>query len=112
MKIIMKHEMEKLMLRARKGVVKVILPSGKSGSAFFVSSNTLITAAHVVGSSNTVSIKLSNYSNVLKAKVIFLKPEYDIAFLEIDENLHDNGILEYRENGYDYYILLKWLCQL
>ena len=52
-------------------------------SAFFFSNNALVTAAHVVESFNIVGLKLNGYSDVLGAKVTFIKPEYDIAFLEV-----------------------------
>ena len=67
-------------------------------SAFFFSNNALVTAAHVVESFNIVGLKLNGYSDVLGAKVTFIKPEYDIAFLEVAAD-KEGEPLQLLENG-------------
>ena len=73
--------LEDVISQVMPAVVLVETSSGR-GSAFFVSADTLLTNAHVVGSSSSVTIRRMGGETAL-ARVASVAPQFDIAVLKM-----------------------------
>ena len=73
--------LEDLVSRAMPALVRVESPDG-FGSGFFISPDTIVTNAHVVGSNSSVTIRRTD-GKTMPARVETTAPEFDIAIMRI-----------------------------
>jgi len=71
------------MLNLSNGVAKVLRSDGGSGSAFLVSGNILVTAAHVVDQCDVINVKIEE--EVCEATVLQSEPTLDLALLRVTD---------------------------
>lgn len=75
-----------------KGVVKISTSLGTGSGFYLKDKNIVITNHHVVaGASHTVSVETQDKER-LRAKVVFINPQLDLAFLVPDKNIDTNGL--------------------
>jgi S1-C subfamily serine protease len=83
--------LEDVIGRAIESVVSIISDEGR-GSGFLVDPQTVVTNYHVVGSNETVLVKLSN-GHALSGSVLRVSQEHDLALVKLDRALTDRASL-------------------
>jgi Trypsin-like peptidase domain len=89
--------LEDVVADALPAVVLVQTPGGR-GTGFFVSADTLLTNAHVVGGNGYVTIRLGDAQS-LTARVVSQSPEFDLAVLRTSSAPAQHGILQLGDRG-------------